>query len=345
MAKHRSFVDYAFWGGLVPGNLEQLAPLAEAGVIGYKAFMSEAGGKQEGAFREVDEETLFSGMIKIAEQGKILALHAESDPVIRAIASYRQGRGMTSARDYLDSRPVYAETEAVRRGLYLARLAGCPLHFVHISSPEAVEIIQDAKRSGMDVSLETCPHYLMLTEQALNEIGPRAKCAPPLRTEKEREGLWQAVSKGDIDMISSDHSPCLPEWKQSDDWFEIWGGIAGAQSSLEIVLGEGHVCRGIELPLLCRLLATNPARRFGLYPKKGVIAEGADADLVMVDFSTPYELEIGHLHDRHKLNPYVGNTMYCRVEKTLLRGIQVYDRKSGFNESPQGRMLVAQTPR
>ncbi|GCL73022.1 allantoinase [Paenibacillus naphthalenovorans] len=339
LAKQRSCIDYAFWGGLVPGNVEQLAPLAEAGVIGFKAFLSAAGGKQEGAFREVDDRTLYQGMREIARLGKILALHAESEPIISALAAEKQSKGLVSAKDYLHSRPIYAEFEAVRRALYYAELTGCALHFVHISSPAAVMEIRTAKRAGLNVTLETCPHYLMLTGDAMEEIGALAKCAPPLRTEEELEGLWEAIRQGDIDMISSDHSPCPPELKVSDNWFDIWGGISGAQSSLELFLGEGYVRRDIPLPLLCRMLSTHPARRFGLHSTKGEIRPGADADLAIVDFSAPYVLQKEHLYDRHKHNPYVGKQMECRVKYTLVRGQLVYDWQSGITNPKDGRWL------
>jgi allantoinase len=335
----RSNADYALWGGLVPGNLEELAPMAEAGVIGFKAFMSAAGGKQEGAFREVDDTELYRGMQEIARLGKILALHAESEAVIRALAADKARRGLSGSADYVRTRPVYAELEAVRRALFFAEQTGCALHFVHISSPEAVREIGAAKRAGLDVTLETCPHYLTLTEEALEEIGPVAKCAPPLRTRKELEGLWQAIAQGEIDMISSDHSPCPPDWKASDDWFEIWGGIAAAQNSLELVLGEGHRVRGLELPLLCRLLSANPARRFGLAPRKGEIAVGADADVAVVEFA-PYVLRREHLYDRHKQNVYIGKTMHCRVRQTVLRGTVVYDLRKGIVRPAEGRLLA-----
>lgn len=338
LAKGRSRVDYAFWGGLVPGNLEELAPLAEAGVVGFKAFMSAAGGKEDGAFREVDDATLYAGMREIARLGKILALHAESEAVIRALAADKASRGLAGPADYLQTRPVYAEVEAVRRALFFAEQTGCPLHFVHISSPEAAEKIARAKRSGLDVTLETCPHYLTLTGDALEQAGPVAKCAPPLRTQAEVEGLWAAIARGEIDMIASDHSPCPPEMKTSADWFEIWGGISGAQNSLELVLGEGHAARGLELPLLCRLLSGGPARRFGLGPRKGQIAVGADADLAIVDFS-PYVLRKEHLHDRHKQNVYIGKTMRCRVQTTVLRGSVVYDRHGGVADAAAGEWL------
>ncbi|MEC0140299.1 allantoinase AllB [Paenibacillus macerans] len=332
----RSYTDYAFWGGLVPGNLEQLAPLAAAGAIGYKAFMSAAGGKQEGAFREADDLTLYEGMREIARLGKILALHAESEQITSALAAHKRRAGQCSARAYLESRPVYAEVEAVKRALFYAKLTDCSLHFVHISSPEAAEFIRQARLEGQDVTLETCPHYLILTEDDLEEIGPLAKCAPPLRSAKEREGLWDLIENGCIDMITSDHSPCPPELKASADWFAVWGGISGAQSSLELLLGEGHVRRSLELPLLCRMLSANPARRFGLAPAKGAIAPEADADLALVDF-TPYRLKREHLLDRHKHNPYVGKEFGCRVVRTLVRGKTVYDTRRNMTGPAYGR--------
>ncbi|MDF2937650.1 MAG: allantoinase [Paenibacillaceae bacterium] len=338
LAKDRSRVDYGFWGGLVPGNLEQLEPLAEQGVVGYKAFLSAAGGKQEGAFREVDDATLYAGMAEIARLGKILALHAESEQIVSAMTAHMIRSGRVSALDYARSRPVYAEVEAVKRALFYARQTGCALHFVHISTPEAVEEIRLARLSGQDVTLETCPHYLVLTEDDMTSIGPLAKCAPPLRSGKEQEGLWQALAREEIDMITSDHSPCPPEMKEASSWFEIWGGISGAQSSLELLLGEGHVRRGLPLPLLCRALATNPAERFGLYSRKGEIALGMDADLALVEFA-PYLLEKKQLFDRHKQNPYTGRTMECRVLQTMLRGKVIYDQKLEFCGAPQGLQL------
>ncbi|RXZ76663.1 allantoinase AllB [Paenibacillaceae bacterium] len=340
LATGRSAVDYAFWGGLVPGNLEQLAPLSEAGVIGYKAFMSAAGGKQPGAFRESDDATLYEGMKRIAELGRILALHAESEPLIAALTRAQLSGGRTSAADYAASRPVYAEVEAVRRALFYAELTGCALHFVHISSPEAVMEIVKAKRSGMDVTLETCPHYLVLTSEAMHEIGALAKCAPPLRTVELVEEMWQAIARGEVDIISSDHSPCPPELKVSENWFEIWGGISGAQSSVELFLGEGSAVRKLPLPLLCRMLAANPAQRFGMASRKGEIAPGKDADVVLIDFASPYELRKEHLLDRHKQNPYAGQMMHCRIRQTLVRGQMVYDWEKGILNGQSGRFIL-----
>ncbi|MGG2196671.1 MULTISPECIES: allantoinase AllB [Paenibacillus] len=323
-AANRSSVDYALWGGLVPGNLKELEPLAAAGVIGFKAFMSEPGGEGEERFRRADYATLREGMKRIARLNRVLALHAEDESMVASLAGHSIREGRTGARDYAASRPISAERTAVRQALEMARETGCALHFVHISSAESVRIIRKAKDRGLDVTVETCPHYLVLTEDDMERMGPVAKCAPPLRSAEDQMKLWQAVADGKIDIIASDHSPSPLELKQSSNFFQAWGGIAGAQSSLELMVDEGHLKRGLPLPLLCRMLSLNPAVRFGLHPRKGEIAVGADADLALADLQRGYTLESGHLKQRHAYSPYVGRRFGCRVSATFVRGRQAY---------------------
>lgn len=338
-AEAQSRVDYALWGGLVPGHLDDLEPMNEAGVVGFKAFMSSPGDEGEEAFREVDDLTLWEGMKRIARMNRVLALHAESESLVSRLGRIKQAEGAISAKDYSASRPILAELEAVNRALFYAEQTGCPLHFVHVSSAAAVMLIADAKERGMNVTLETCPHYLTLTENDLERIGPKAKCAPPLRSEEEKEKLWQVLSLGHIDMISSDHSPCPGELKTSDSYFEAWGGISGAQSSLALMLDEGHIKRGIPLTQLTDMLSYAPARRFGLHPRKGEIRIGADADLVMVQMDTSYKLTKEQLYDRHKQSPYVGRSFSCRVMATWNRGNLVYDAANGVRTEKKGVWL------
>lgn len=323
-AQGRSFVDYALWGGLVPGNLDQLRSLDEAGVSGFKAFMSDPGGEGEDIFREADDWTLYEGMRIIAELGAVLALHAESEPLVSRLTEKSRHAGKHSAMDYAASRPIVAELEAVHRALFYAEQTGCALHFVHISSPQAVEAIDQAKRQGLDVTVETCPHYLVLTADEMESLGPLAKCAPPLRSSAELQGLWEAIAAGKIDLIASDHSPCPPEMKASTNWFEAWGGISGAQSTLELMIAEGYVKRGIGLHVLSKLMSENPAKRFGL-SRKGVIGIGYDADLAIVEIGKGYTLTADQLRYRHPHSPYIGRVFPCRVTSTMLRGHLIYD--------------------
>ncbi|WP_426454274.1 allantoinase AllB [Paenibacillus sp. S-38] len=335
-AQGRSYTDFALWGGLVPGNRAQLRGLQEAGCVGFKAFMSEPGGEGEEVFARADDVTLLEGMREIASLGGVLALHAESEMIVSKLAAASVEAGKTGAMDYAASRPVIAETEAVARALFYAEQTGCALHFVHISSPAAVALIAAAKLRGLDVTVETCPHYLVLEAGDMETIGKRAKCAPPLRGPSEREGLWQALRDGGLDLVASDHSPCPPELKLSADWFEVWGGISGAQSSLELLVDEGHLKRGIPLERIAAVLSEGPARRFGLYGRKGCIAEGFDADLALVDLEKGYILTEELLLDRHRQSPYTGRAFGCRVAATLVRGRVVYRAEEGISGEPAG---------
>ncbi|MDQ0114720.1 allantoinase [Paenibacillus harenae] len=338
-AQGRSQVDYALWGGLVPGKLHELKPLHEAGVVGFKAFMSSPGDPSEDAFREVDDYTLLEGMKIIASLNKVLALHAESEPIVSKLGLAMRAEGRSSPADYAASRPIIAELEAINRALFYAEQTGCALHFVHISSEAGVKAIVRARERGLDVTVETCPHYLTLTAADLDRKGAVAKCSPPLRDEAEREKLWQEIAAGHVDMISSDHSPCPASMKEADDFFDAWGGIAGAQSSMELIIGEGHVKRGIPLTLLSRLLSSAPAKRFGLHKGKGEIRVGADADIVLIDLNKPYTLETNHLYHRHKHSPYIGETLHCKIAATYLGGQLVYDEKRGLSARKPGRWV------
>lgn len=331
-----SLIDYGFWGGLMPGHLEDLPLLAEAGVIGFKAFMSAPGDQDERAFRRVDDDCLYEGMKRIAELDKVLVLHAESESLVVSLTNQARLSGQTSAQAYVGTRPVEAEVAAVEQALDYAKRTGCKLHFAHISSEAAVQRIVLARQGGMSVTLETCPHYLLLTEEDLLLQGGVAKCAPPLRSRAEQEKLWHAVRQGHVDMIASDHSPCPGELKQSENMFEVWGGIAGAQHSLELLVDEGYLKRGIPLQHISRLLSETPAKRFGLWPTKGEIREGADSDLVLISLKEGYTVSEEMLYHRHKHSPYIGRRIGCKVKATIARGRIVYDDQNGIARNRLG---------
>ncbi|MFD1954396.1 allantoinase [Paenibacillus thailandensis] len=342
LAEGRTAVDYTLWGGLVPGNLDQLETLAERGVIGFKAFMSNPGGEGEGRFREADDWTLYEGMKRIAALGGFVAVHAESDSITSRLAGEAVAAGRMDAHAFAASRPAIAELEAVNKAILFAEETGCPTHFVHISTPAAVKLIGRAKKRGVPVTAETCPHYLVLTENDMAALGPVAKCAPPLRDDASREELWSLLAAGELDVVASDHSPCPPElkFKEGLSFFEAWGGISGAQSSLELMLDEGWLKRGISLPLLAKVLSAGPAKRFGLYPRKGEIAVGADADFAIVNAESGYTLGAEQLQYRHKHSPYVGRSFGCKVAATFVRGRLVYTAEAGVVAAGSGKPLL-----
>lgn len=315
-----AITDFALWGGIVPGNLSQLAELAERGVVGFKAFLCDSGLPE---FPRADDLTLFEGMREAARWNLPVAIHAESQELTTSLAARLLREGRRGVRDYLESRPVLAELEAIQRALLFAAETGVKLHIVHVSSGRGVAAIAEARAGGLDVSAETCPHYLFFTEDDLLRLGAAAKCAPPLRSPEVREALWTELLRGHVDMVASDHSPALAEMKLGDNFFQIWGGIAGIQSTLAVLLEEGYGHRGLELRHIAQLTAAEPARRFGI-PFKGGIAEGNDADLVLVDLSARTVLQREDLLQRHPMSPYIGASFRGVVRRTMLRGETIF---------------------
>jgi allantoinase len=338
-ADAQAVTDFALWGGLVPGNLDRLAELAERGAIGFKAFMSQSGTDD---FPAADDLTLYEGMETAADLGMIVAVHAESDALTSRLAARAVAAGRTTVRDYLASRPVLAEMEAINRAILLAEETGCALHVVHVSSGAGVALIAAAKARGVDVSCETCPHYLVFTDEDVEHLGAVAKCAPPLRPEPERVALWRALLAGDVPMVASDHSPSPPEMKQGEDFFRIWGGISGCQSMLPAMLTEGHHGRGVRLATIAAVTASAVARRFGL-PRKGRIAIGVDADLALVALGDSFDLAAEDLFYRHRQSPFIGRRFIGRIARTILRGTTVF--LEGRIVTEAGGRLVRPAPR
>jgi allantoinase len=319
-AEARSVTDFGLWGGIVPGNLDRLEDLAERGVVGFKAFMSASGIED---FESVDDRALHDGMARAAGLGLPVAVHAEDEAITTGLVVQAKAEGRRGVRDFLNSRPIVAELEAIRRAVVLAEETGCSLHVVHVSTAAGVAIITEARARGVDVTCETCPHYLVFSEEDVERLGAVAKCAPPVRSREEVEKLWDRLGHGEIDLIASDHSPSPLSMKTSPNFFEVWGGIAGCQSTLPAMLVEGHLERGMPLRDIARMLSLAPARRFGI-ERKGRIAVGYDADLVIADLSAGDELKAEHLLYRHPISPYVGRRLHGLVRRTLVRGQSVF---------------------
>ena len=297
--KRSSKVDFGLWGGLVPGNLDQLEGLVDRGVMGFKAFMCPSGIDE---FPACDKQTLREGMLRIAELGSILLVHAE-DP-----SELREPRGRT-ARDFLDSRPARAELAAITVAIETAGATGCPLHVVHVSTAVGADLIEASARLGADVSGETCTHYLLYTAADMERMGGIAKCAPPYRTPVDREHLWR------MPMVVSDHSPSTLDLKQDDDFSKIWGGISGCQSTRQLLL----VKERLALPTFAAVTSTNIARRFRML-NKGDIAPGFDADLWIVDLDREDVVRSEDLLYRNPFTVHEGQKMRGRTIKTLVRG-------------------------
>jgi allantoinase len=322
IAEH-AVVDYALWGGLVPDSLEHLGELQDGGVVGIKAFLCDSGLAE---FPHLDSFALVEAMQRGAGLRRLplLALHAEDPALTGRLGQQARVEGRATALDWANSRPPATELEAVRWALDAARETGARVHFVHISTGAAARLIASARAEGVDVSVETCPHYLLLDTDDLARLGSFGKCAPPLRDRSEVEDLWAALDEGAIDWVASDHSPCPPEMKQHADIWSAWGGLAGVQTLLPALLTEGVQARELTLPRTVSLTSGTPARRLGLYPRKGVLEPGSDADVVLVDLEREWTLSEHDLRTRWPISPFVGRTFRGQVVATLVRGTEVW---------------------
>lgn len=341
VAAPAAVVDYGHWGGLVTDNVATMAALHEAGVLGFKAFMAETGVDD---FPRVTDGVLLAGLREAARLGTLVLVHAENEEIAQYYTKRLLAQGRRDPLAWAEGRPPVVEVEAIRCALYLAHEAGARLHVVHVSTPQGLDAIDEARARGQRVTAETCPQYLALCDEDLARIGVWAKCGPPLRSRATVEGMWACLLAGGVDSIASDHSPSVTADKANfaDDVWAAWGGVPGLQTMLPLLLTEGVHKRAMALPLLARLTATNPARQFGLYPRKGALQPGADADLAIVDLEGSWHVQAADLFQRNQHSPYLGLTLRGTVERTLVRGATVYNRGE-FPASPgYGQLLCRQ---
>ncbi len=313
----RLCVDVAFWGGVVPGNLTELATLWSAGVVGFKCFLVPSGVDE---FPNVTEKDLREAM-----------------PEEQASRGY-DGRSYST---FLQSRPPEAENEAVALMVRLNRETGCRVHIVHHSSVGALDMLREAKASGAAITAETCPHYLHFAAEDIADGATEFKCCPPIRERDNREQLWKALADATIDFVVSDHSPCPPKMKlrEQGDFIQAWGGISSLQLRLPVMWTDAGA-RGAGINQLAEWLCRAPARQIGMAHLKGSIAVGCDADIVIWNPESEFRVEASMIHHRHKLTPYDGEILRGKVEKTFLRGQIVYD--GGEFARPKGRVLLRQ---
>ena len=328
----QSHADFGLWGGLVPGNVEELIPLARAGVMGFKAFMSPSGTDD---FINADIRTLRMGMERIAETGLRLAIHAEDPQVLKLAGASLASK--TSAYDWERSRPIAAEISAVEIAIDLSVQTGCPITIVHVSSHEVLTVIEAAKKEGVDIIAETCPHYLLLNIDDAHRIGTLAKCAPPLRLPAVQDALWQALFRGLVDTIGSDHSPAPPIMKEGKSFYDAWGGISGLQHGLPLLLDKISFADEKDTRRLTRLFAGRPAQ-VAAFSTKGELRVGKDADFFLWQKGEQaHRIAERDLLYRHSCSAYVGLPLQGEIVSTYLRGELVYDQ--GKFTAPRGKFI------
>jgi allantoinase len=330
-------VDVGFWGGVVPGNVAELRPLWEAGVFGFKCFLVPSGVEE---FREVGESDLRAALPELAALGAPLLAHAElPGPIEEAVRKRPIGAPANQYATWLASRPRQAENEAIALLLHLAEEFQARIHIVHLSSSDSISQLRQARARGIQVSVETCPHYLTFDSEEIADGATQFKCAPPIRERENREKLWAALGAGTIDFVVSDHSPCPPAMKlrEQGDFLLAWGGIASLQIGLPAVWTQAR-SRGYALSHVVEWMSRGPAHLAGLEKRKGAIAAGCDADFVIWNPDTKFCVDPARLHHRHKLTPYAGRGLFGVVETTFLRGRKVFDREE-FPAAPPGQIL------
>ncbi|MGW7004094.1 allantoinase AllB [Streptomyces sp. NPDC054933] len=329
-ARDKAHVDVGFWGGAVPGNVKDLQPLYEAGVFGFKCFLLHSGVDE---FPQLSPAELEEAMGEIASFGGLLIVHAE-DP--RLIDSAPQPQGPRYA-DFLASRPRAAENTAIEGLIALARRLGARVHILHLSSCDALPLIAAAKREGVRLTVESCPHYLTLKAEDVPDGATEFKCCPPIREAGNQDALWQGLADGTIDCVVSDHSPSTIDLKRLDtgDFGQAWGGISSLQLGLPAIWTEARR-RGHTLSDVVRWMSTGPAELVGL-GRKGAIAPGRDADFVVLAPEETFTVDPAALHHRNQVTAYAGRTLHGVVRATWLRGQLIADH--GTTTRPRGRLI------
>ncbi|MEY8402306.1 amidohydrolase family protein [Oscillospiraceae bacterium 44-34] len=321
-------VDYAFYaaaGGQYP---EEITKVAREGVVAYKAFLHEAPEGREQEFvglTMANDYEIYVGMQEVAKTGLMLASHAENNDIIQGLIKKFRAEGKVGSEYHCPSRPPISEYTTVQKLLTIAAATGCVLELAHISTPEAMQMAKEAKARGQKVFLETCPHYLLLTEEELIKHGPYAKCNPPLRTKEIVDQIWEYVLDGTVDFIGSDHGPFLPSEKDSgyQDIFKAAAGLVGIDLRLPLMLNEvAKGERGLTLERVVELCCANPAKAFHIYPQKGIIQPGADGDLVIFDMNdeTVVDWQKNYSHAKEIAKVYDGWKLRCKINHTIVRG-------------------------
>jgi allantoinase len=336
-ARGQLYVDTGFWAGVVPGNANQLHGLYEAGAFGFKCFLVPSGVNE---FQHVTEADLRAAMPILAQLGTPLLVHAEMSGPIESAEAAAKTAAAAKYSTWLASRPRESENQAIEMMIRLAREFGVRTHIVHLSSSDALPLICAAKDECIPITVETCPHYLTFVAEEISDGATQFKCAPPIRERDNNEALWNALHSGLINLVVTDHSPCPPQMKCTDtgDFMRAWGGISSLQLSLP-VMWTGLRSRGGKVEELCEWMCRGPARLAGLSQRKGTLAPGLDADIVIWNPDARFMVESDKLFHRHKVTPYSGMTLFGAVEKTIVRGKVVFDRGI-ITGAPIGNVLL-----
>jgi allantoinase len=323
-----SIVDFALWGSAINQDLDKIDEMIDEGVVGIKSFMA---GSSPG-FPAATDDTLLNVFERLASTGIPYGLHAENDQLLQAGIARMKAAGRKDPLAHAESRPPIVEIEAINRAIFFAEQTGGLAYICHVSTAGGFELIRQAQARGALVYGETCPQYLVMDEDDLVQLGPFARCAPAIRSREEVEQLWEYVSDGTVDVISSDHCGYTIESKEAglDDIWEAPLGLAGVQTMYPSIFDQMLNRRGLDIDDFVRVTAANPARIFSLYPRKGSLELGSDADIAIYDPNELWEVRGDEMLHRNKWTPMEGREILGRVVRTMIRGATVYT----FNGEP-----------
>lgn len=330
----KAITDYALFGACTPDNYEDIIEMIDTGAVAFKAFLTSSP-----EMPELSDAQIINHMMNLRGKGPLLPIHCENENIIQTATAKLIQEGKVSPEDYRDSRPVIGEAEAIERMCFFAEYTGGKIHVVHCSIPEGIEIVERYKTKGVDVTVETCPHYLVLDQSDVEKSGVYAICNPPIRNRDVVEKLWEKVLEGKVDFIGSDHAPYTFEEKKKGlkNVFETPAGLAGIQNGFMLFFSEGVRHRCMPLEQFVAMTSTNAARRYGIFPKKGVLNIGSDADIVIINPEGRSVVTKDKLFYMMKWTPYMGKRIDGEIERTIIRGTTVYsDGKicvsAGFGE-------------
>lgn len=322
LVKRDSVVDVALLGSVKNGTSQHIPALKEDGVCGFKLSLFDT---DPNRFPRVNDGELLEAFELIRETGYTAGVHAENDEIIKRLIERYQAEGKTYPRAHAETRPECSETESALKGLEIARAAGVRFHIYHVSCARTVELLKRYKEEGCDFTAETCPHYLIFSEEDLDRMGGKLRCNPPVRKKEDAAALWQMLEAGEIDLVSSDHAPWPEEKKVAENIFENLCGAPGVEMLLPLMYSEGVAKGRISLATLNRILMETPARFSSLYPQKGCLNPGSDADLVIFDPNQKWTVRGSEQHSAAGWTPYEGMELTGKVETTIVRGQVVYE--------------------
>jgi allantoinase len=318
------------------GGLDQIEPLAQAGACGFKLSLFETDPER---FPQIPDDELLEAFRLVSRTGLAVGVHAENTDIVNGLVSRFRREGRTDPLAHCQSRPPVSETEATLRALELAHWTGVRLHIYHVSLPRCIELAAWFRNQGLNVTTETCPHYLLLNEKDMERLGAKVKINPPLRRKEDSEGLWKLLKEGAIDFVTSDHAPWQLERKNRPDIFDNASGTPGVQTLLPILFSEGVAKKRLSSQQLVRLLCEAPADRFGLSPRKGRLADGADADIVVLDPSGRGTVDVNKLLSSAGWSPYHGMVLQGQITHVFLRGRLIVDNGILVERPADGRFV------